>query len=158
MLAFAMQGDGDKTGELLSMLTPIRHADSLTGVRRYMVEPYVACADVYSEPPHVGRGGWTWYTGSAGWLYRVALEAVLGFQLQGTNLVLNPCIPHGWLGFSINFRYRSANYEIAVENPLGICRGILAIRLDGAMLEGNKNFFIPLVDDNATHRVKVVLG
>ena len=125
-LAFVMQGDGDRAGELLSMLNPIHHADSPTGIHRYKVEPYVVCADLYSEPPHVGRGGWTWYTGSAGWMYRVALEGLLGFRLQGANLALDPCIPRSWPGFEIAFRYRSARYEIAVENPLGVCRGVFS--------------------------------
>jgi cyclic beta-1,2-glucan synthetase len=157
-LAHLMQGDGDKAGELLSMLNPIRHTDSPTGVHRYKVEPYVACADVYSESPHVGRGGWTWYTGSAGWMYRVALEWSLGFRVQGTNLVLDPCIPRNWPGFEIVFRYRSACYEITVENPAGVCRGVVAIRLDDEMLAGNEKSIVPLVDDGATHRVQVVLG
>jgi cyclic beta-1,2-glucan synthetase len=157
-LAFAMQGDGDKAEELLSMLNPIHHADNPTSVHRYKVEPYVACADVYSMPPHVGRGGWTWYTGSAGWMYRVALEWLLGFRVQGTNLALDPCIPRRWPSFEITFRYRSARYEISVENPLGICRGIIATKLDGEMLTGNKTLLVPLVDDGATHRLQVVLG
>jgi cyclic beta-1,2-glucan synthetase len=157
-LAFAMQGDGDKTAELLSMLNPIRHADNLTGMHRYKVEPYVACADVYSVTPNVGRGGWTWYTGSAGWMYRVALEWLLGFRVQGTNLAVDPCIPRGWVSFEISFRYRSARYQISVENPLGVSRGILATKLDGEMLTGNKKLLIPLVDDGTTHRIQVVLG
>jgi cyclic beta-1,2-glucan synthetase len=157
-LAFAMQGDGDKTAELLSMLNPIRHADNLTGMHRYKVEPYVACADVYSVTPNVGRGGWTWYTGSAGWMYRVALEWLLGFRVQGTNLAIDPCIPRGWVSFEISFRHRSAKYQISVENPLGVSRGILATKLDGEMLTGKKKLLIPLVDDGATHRVQVVLG
>ena len=157
-MAFAMQGDGDRAGELLSMLNPIRHADSPTGVQRYKVEPYVACADVYSVSPHVGRGGWTWYTGSAGWMYRVALEWLLGFRVRGENLALDPCIPHGWPGFEVTFRYKSARYEILVENPLGVCRGILAIKLDGEIVTGNKNALIPLRDDGAVHKVQVVLG
>jgi cyclic beta-1,2-glucan synthetase len=157
-LAFAMQGDGDKTAELLSMLNPIHHADNLTGMHRYKVEPYVACADVYSVTPNVGRGGWTWYTGSAGWMYRVALEWLLGFRVQGTNLAIDPCIPRGWVSFEISFRHRSAKYQISVENPLGVSRGILATKLDGEMLTGSKKLLIPLVDDGATHRVQVVLG
>lgn len=156
--AFAMLGEGDKAGELLSMLNPIRHADSPAGIHRYKVEPYVACADIYSEPPHVGRGGWTWYTGSAGWMYRVALEWVLGFRMQGDTLMLDPCIPRHWPGFEITFRYRSARYEISVENPLGVCGGILATKLDGEMQSGNKRMLIPLTDDGALHRVQVVLG
>jgi cyclic beta-1,2-glucan synthetase len=157
-LAHLMQGDGDKAGELLSMLNPIRHADSPTGVHRYKVEPYVACADVYSESPHVGRGGWTWYTGSAGWMFRVALEWSLGFRVQGTNLVLDPCIPRSWPSFEIAYRYRSTCYEITVENPDGVCRGVVAIRLDDAMLPEGKSILVPLVDDGTTHWVKVVLG
>jgi cyclic beta-1,2-glucan synthetase len=157
-LAFAMQGDGDKAYELFSMLNPIHHSDNNTEMHRYKVEPYVACADLYSEPPHVGRGGWTWYTGSAGWMYRVALEWILGFRVQGANLALDPCIPRGWPNFEISFRYRSARYDISVENPLGVCRGILATKLDGAMLAADNKSLIPLADDGATHRVQIVLG
>jgi cyclic beta-1,2-glucan synthetase len=157
-LAFAMQGDGDRAYELLSMLNPIRHADDPAAIQRYKVEPYVACADLYSEPPHVGRGGWTWYTGSAGWTYRVALESLLGFRLQGANLALDPCIPRRWPSFEITFRYGAARYEIAVENPRGVCRGVLAIRLDDKMLTRESQFLVPLVDDGAAHRVRVVLG
>jgi cyclic beta-1,2-glucan synthetase len=157
-LAFVMQGDGDRAGELLSMLNPIRHADSPTAIHRYKVEPYVVCADLYSEPPHVGRGGWTWYTGSAGWMYRVALEGLLGFRVQGANLVLDPCIPRGWPGFEIAFRYRSARYEIAVKNPHDVCRGVLSITLDDEILAESEKCLIPLADDGHTHRVRVVLG
>ncbi|HEY5046593.1 MAG TPA: glucoamylase family protein [Rhizomicrobium sp.] len=156
--AFAMLGDGDRAGELLAMLNPIHHADDPSAIHRYKVEPYVACADVYSVPPHVGRGGWTWYTGSAGWMYRVTLEWLLGFRVQGANLLLDPCIPRSWPGFEIVFRYRSARYEIAVENPLGVCRGILATKLDGKILTANKQLLVPLADDGATHTVQIVLG
>ena len=93
VIAFAMLGDGDKAGELFSMLNPINHANTRAGIHRYKVEPYVACADVYSMPPHVGRGGWTWYTGSAGWMYRAGLEWILGFRLRGKTLLIDPCIP-----------------------------------------------------------------
>jgi len=157
-LAHLMQGDGDRAGELLAMLNPIHHADSPTGVHRYKVEPYVACADVYSESPHVGRGGWTWYTGSAGWMYRVALEWSLGFRVQGSNLLLDPCIPRNWPGFEIVYRYRSARYEIQVENPKSVCRGVATLKLDDQALPGDKNFLIPLMDDGKTHRVQVTLG
>jgi cyclic beta-1,2-glucan synthetase len=157
-LAFAMQGDGDKAYESLSILNPINHSNNSTEIHRYKVEPYVTCADLYSMPPHVGRGGWTWYTGSAGWMYRVALEWILGFRVRGADLEIDPCIPRGWPDFEIAFSYRSSRYEISVENPLGVCRGILATKLDGEMLTGNKRSLVPLVDDGATHRVKVVLG
>jgi cyclic beta-1,2-glucan synthetase len=157
-LAFAMRGDGDKAGELLSMLNPINHANSPTGVQRYKVEPYVICADVYSMPPHVGRGGWTWYTGSAGWMYNVALEWLLGFRIRGTNLVLDPCIPRAWPKFEISFRYRSARYEISVDNPLSVSRGVIAAKLDGEMLAGSDKTLLPLVDDGAQHSIQIVLG
>ncbi len=101
VIAFAMLGDGDKAGELFSMLNPINHARTPDAVQRYKVEPYVVCADLYSTPPHVGRGGWTWYTGSAGWMYRAGLEWILGFRLQGAALLLDPCIPRAWPGFEI---------------------------------------------------------
>ena len=156
--AFAMQGDGDKAGEMLAMLNPIRHSDSPGEIHRYRVEPYAVCADVYSVPPHVGRGGWTWYTGSAGWMYRVILEWLLGFRVQGANLLLDPCIPRGWPGFEIVFRHRSARYDIAVENPLGVCGGVLAIKLDGNIVTTSRNAPIPLADDGATHKLQIVLG
>ena len=93
VLAFAALGDGDKAGELFSILNPINHASTTAGVHRYKVEPYVMAADVYAEPPHVGRGGWTWYTGSAGWMYQAGIEWILGFRLRGTELSIDPCIP-----------------------------------------------------------------
>jgi cyclic beta-1,2-glucan synthetase len=157
-LAAAMQGDGDKAGEWLSMLNPIRHGDSPTGIHRYKVEPYVICADVYSEPPNVGRGGWTWYTGSAGWMYRVALERLLGFRVQGAYLTVDPCIPRAWPGFQISYRYRSAVYEIRIENPHEVSRGVLTLTLDGAPLDAGPGLLIPLKDDAATHVVDVVMG
>lgn len=157
VFAFAKLGDGDKAFELLSLINPINHADSPTRVHRYKVEPYVVSADIYSRPPHVGRGGWTWYTGSAGWTYRGALEAVLGFQLRGNKLFMDPCIPKNWPGYEISFRHGSALYEISVDNPLGICRGILTIELDGELLSEKSNL-IPLVDDGASHQLKIVLG
>ena len=157
-LAYAMLGDGDKAYELLSLLNPIRHSDSPASMQRYKVEPYCVAADVYSVPPHVGRGGWTWYTGSAAWLYRVSLERLLGFRLQGNHLLIDPCIPRGWHGFSISYRHRSSRYEISVENPLGVCNGILAVKVDGETMTGSRKSLIPLTDDGATHRVLVVLG
>jgi cyclic beta-1,2-glucan synthetase len=113
---------------------------------------------LYSVSPHVGRGGWSWYTGSAAWLYRVTLERLLGFRVQGNVLLIDPCIPRYWPGFSIVFRYRTTQYEISVGNPLSVCRGVLATRLDGEMLTGSSKSQIPLQDDGATHRVQVVLG
>ena len=117
MLAFAALGDGDKAGELFAILNPINHASTRAGVHRYKVEPYVVAADIYAEPPHVGRGGWTWYTGSAGWMYRAGIEWMLGFRLRGTRLYLDPCIPRTWRSFKIDFRYHSSRYEIVSRTP-----------------------------------------
>jgi cyclic beta-1,2-glucan synthetase len=156
VIAFAMLGDGDKAAELLAMLNPISHAATPSGVRQYKVEPYVAAGDVYSGAPHAGRGGWTWYTGSAGWLYRAGIEWLLGFRLEGVRLVLDPCIPSRWNGFTIVFRHRSARYVIVVENPRGAGRGVSLLELDGAALEDRSG--IALADDQKTHFLRVVLG
>jgi cyclic beta-1,2-glucan synthetase len=156
VLAFAALGDGDKAGELFSLLNPITHANTRAGVYRYKVEPYVVAADIYAEPPHVGRGGWTWYTGSAGWMYRAGIEWILGFRLRGTRLHLDPCIPRAWRGFEITFRYHSSHYEIVVENPHKVARGVSSVEVDGASLAGSLD--IQLADDSATHHVRVVLG
>ena len=156
-LAYGMLGDGDKLGELLWLLNPIHLAGTSAAIHRYKVEPYVVAADVYSVPPHIGRGGWTWYTGSAGWMYRVALELLLGFRVQGASLVLDPCIPRAWPGFDIRFRYGSSSYDIAVENPSRVNRGVAVAELDGRALE-LKALRIPLTDDGKDHAVRVVLG
>jgi cyclic beta-1,2-glucan synthetase len=157
ILAFAALGEGDKAGELFSILNPINHASTRAGVHRYKVEPYVMAADVYSEPPHVGRGGWTWYTGSASWMHQAGLESILGFQLRGANLVIEPCIPRAWPRYEIAFAYHSARYEIAVENPHSVTRGVLSAELDGHPLPG-PGATVPLADDGHTHRVTVTLG
>jgi cyclic beta-1,2-glucan synthetase len=156
VIAFAMLGDGDKAGELFSILNPINHARTRADIFRYKVEPYVVSADVYAEPSHVGRGGWTWYTGSAGWMYRAGLEWILGFRLRGASLVIDPCIPKSWPGFEIAFRYHSARYDISVENPRGVNRGVSGIHLDGQALQSGNA--IPLSDNGTNHKVEVVLG
>ncbi len=157
VLAFAALGDGDKAGDLFSILNPINHASTRAGVQRYKVEPYVMAADVYTEPPHVGRGGWTWYTASAGWMYQAGLEWILGFRLRGTTLLIDPCIPRAWPRYEIDFRYHSARYMVVVENPQGVSRGVASRELDGHSLAGG-GAAIPLADDGATHRVRIVLG
>jgi cyclic beta-1,2-glucan synthetase len=156
VIAFAALGDGDKAGELFQMLNPINRTNSRAGVQRYKVEPYVVAGDIYSESPHVGRGGWTWYTGSASWLYRAGMESILGFRVRGTMLSIDPCIPRLWSGYAINFRYHSSIYVIKVENPSSVSRGVALAEVDGKPLSGPLN--IPLVDDRAVHQVRVVLG
>jgi cyclic beta-1,2-glucan synthetase len=161
VFAFASLGQGDRATDLFSMLNPINHARTRAQVQRYKVEPYVIAADIYSVAPHVGRGGWTWYTGSAGWMYRAGLEAILGFRVQAAWLILAPCIPKRWPRFEIEFKYRSARYEIVVENPEGASCGVAHVELDGQALAlavlGAAQARIALVDDGATHRVRVVL-
>lgn len=156
VIAFATLGDGDRAGELFGLLNPINHASTRAGIHRYRVEPYVAAADVYSQAPHVGRGGWTWYTGSAGWMYRAGVEWILGFRLRGSHLVIDPCIPRAWRGFEIAFRYHSSQYEIEVSNPNEVSKGVVGLSLDGTALTPGED--LELVDDGATHRVRVVLG
>jgi cyclic beta-1,2-glucan glucanotransferase len=156
-IAFAMQGDGDTAAGVLSLLNPIARGATRAGIRRYKVEPYAVAADVYSVAPHVGRGGWTWYTGSAAWMYRAGLEWLLGFRVRGAFLELDPCIPRSWPGFEIAFRFRSARYEIRVENPGHVSRGVAYAELDAKALSGAPTE-IALQDDGATHSVRVVLG
>jgi cyclic beta-1,2-glucan synthetase len=157
LMAFAALGDGDKANELFSILNPINRASTRAGVHRYKVEPYVAAADVYAESPHVGRGGWTWYTGSAGWMYRAGMEWLLGFRLRGAVLHLDPCIPRAWRRFAITFRYHGSRYEITIENPRGVTRGIARIEVDGSVLPAGSTS-LPLTADGAAHRVRAILG
>ena len=155
VLATALQGHGDRALELWNLINPVRHTATPAAVQHYKVEPYVVCADVYGAPPHTGRGGWTWYTGSASWLYRVALEAILGFHLEGSTLRLDPCIPRGWPGFEINYRHRSTTYRVRVDNSAGTGRGVRLVVLDGRQLPGGA---VPLSDDQKHHEIRVELG
>jgi len=155
-MAFAALGEGDRAFELLGMLNPIGRASTPMAVARYAVEPYVVAADVYAETPHVGRGGWTWYTGSAGWMYRAGLESLLGFRVRDGRLLIDPCIPRAWSGFSITFRHRSARYDVVVENPEGVSRGVSRLELDGRLIACSAG--VVLADDGAAHRLRVILG
>ena len=156
-LAFALLGDGDRAGELFSLLNPINHASTTAGIHRYKVEPYVVCADVYSAPSHVGRGGWTWYSGSAGWMYRTAVEGILGIKVCGTTLVVDPCIPRAWPGFEFTYKHGTSRYRITVKNPRGVTRGIAQASLDGKDLAGARDG-IQLMDDGRYHYGEITLG
>jgi cyclic beta-1,2-glucan synthetase len=155
VLATALQGNGDRAFELFQLLNPLTHARTPEEVATYKVEPYVVAADVYTAEHHLGRGGWTWYTGSASWMYRVALEAILGFHKEGDTLTLDPRIPKAWDGFTIEYRHGGTVYAINVKNPSHVTRGVRAVRLDGAALEGGK---IPLVDDGRRREVDVEMA
>ena len=154
-LAFARHGDGDRAGRLLKMLNPVEHARTPEDVSRYKVEPYVVPGDVYALEGSVGRGGWTWYTGSAGWMYRIWVEEILGFKLRDKNLTVDPVIPSWWDGFTLRHRFGSAEYEIVVENPDHVSRGVLEARLDGAAVPSPT---VALQDDGLSHRIVVRLG
>jgi cyclic beta-1,2-glucan synthetase len=157
VMALARLGNGERAAELFAMLNPVNRAASRAGVYAYKVEPYVVAADIYSEPPHVRRGGWTWYTGSAGWMYRAALENILGLRKRGETLHVDPCIPPAWPGFRIRYRHGATTYEIHVENPRGVARGVAQMELDGIPVNSPAKGFA-LTDDAQAHRVKVVLG
>ncbi|MGR9088821.1 MAG: GH36-type glycosyl hydrolase domain-containing protein, partial [Gammaproteobacteria bacterium] len=156
VIAYALLGEGDQAAELLRMLNPINRTATRTGVYAYKVEPYVLAADIYAEPPHVRRGGWTWYTGAAGWYYRAGMEWILGLQVRADQLIFDPCIPGTWRSYSISYRHGNTRYEITVDNPNGVSRGIATIELDGE-LQSNENS-ITLQGDGQLHRVRVVLG
>ncbi|MCA1409368.1 glycosyl transferase [Ensifer sp. IC3342] len=153
--AAALQGDGDRALRLWNLINPITHGATRDQVARYKVEPYVVSADVYGAPPHMGRGGWTWYTGSAGWLYRVALEAILGFRRQDQTLRFEPCVPASWSGYELNYKHGSATYRIRFDNSKRAGRGVRSVTLDGTVFT---DAIIPLSDDGLTHDVRVAIG
>ncbi len=155
LMAVARLGNGDEAVELFHLLNPINHTRSAADVERYRAEPYATAGDVYAHPAHVGRGGWTWYTGSAGWMYRAGLESILGLKRHGTSFAMDPCIPTAWPEYSIRWRFGRTDYEISVSNPEHRCRGIAAAELDGSPVDAAA---IPLVDDGVTHHVRVVVG
>jgi cyclic beta-1,2-glucan synthetase len=153
--ALAGLGRGGQAYDLWSMISPIGHSDTPEKIERYRVEPYVVAADVYGVPPHVGRGGWTWYTGSASWLYRAALETLLGFTRRGDTLTFDPRLPPTWGGFGLEYRHHSTTYRCGVENPDGVEMGVREVWLDGQRMEDGA---VPLSDDGGTHEVRVLMG
>jgi len=151
--AYALLGDGAQVDALIDLINPIRHAQA--NPDGYKVEPYTIAADVYAVPPHTGRGGWTWYTGSAGWLYRLGVEMLLGLRRAGNHLTITPCIPPDWPGYAAWYRYGETVYHIRVENPCGVTSGVASVRVDGEMmLDGH----VVLDDNGGTHVVHVMLG
>jgi len=157
VLAFAALGQGDRAAELFAMLNPINHARTRADALRYKVEPYVVCADIYSMPPHIGRGGWTWYTGSAGWLQRAGVEGVLGLKIRSAMLRVDPCIPKAWSHFDAKLAYKSSTYAVRVENPNGVNRGVIFAAVDGVELT-ERPVSVPLMDDGKRHEVLAQLG
>jgi cyclic beta-1,2-glucan synthetase len=152
--ALAGLGRGSQACALWRQLCPVGYAETADGVARYRVEPYVVAADVYAVPPHVGRGGWTWYTGSAAWLYRVAVEALLGLTRHGDRLAFDPRIPAGWSGYEVEYRHGEATFRVRVENPAGVELGVAEVWLDGAR---HPDRWVTL-QPAGEHEVRVVLG
>ncbi len=153
-MAFAKLGDSKKAWEIVSMINPIHHTRSSEEVARYKVEPYVIAADVYARPPHIGRGGWTWYTGSAGWMYRLIVESLLGLRLETDQLYIEPCIPSDWISYKIHYRYRQTMYHIMV-NQLHEGNAKFTLKVDGIEYQHK---FIRLIDDHQEHNAEVSLS
>jgi cellobiose phosphorylase len=161
--AWSMLGRGDKAFEMFRMLNPINHARTESEVRRYCGEPYVMAADVYTGEPHAGRAGWTWYTGAAGWMYRLGLEAILGIRMKEGRLHIRPCIPPEWREFTVRYRYGGSEWRIDVKNPDGRSTGIRRLAIDGeearpAGADREDGALLTLTDDGKTHVVELVLG
>jgi cyclic beta-1,2-glucan synthetase len=153
-MAFSKLGDSKNAWEILAMINPINHAKTPEDVARYKVEPYVVAADVYALSPHIGQGGWTWYTGSAGWMYRLIVESLLGLRLETGKLYIEPHLPSDWITLKIHYRFRETMYHIILtllkEDNIN-----LKIILDGVECPDN---FIPLVDDHIEHQAEVKLN
>ncbi len=155
VIALTRLGLGDEAMELFHMINPINHMRSPEDTERYKVEPYAVAADVYAHPMHVGRGGWTWYTGSAGWMYQAAVQALLGIRRIGDTLHIDPCIPRSWREYSIVWRAGRSRYRVHVSNPDHLSRGVSRAELDGAPVDPRG---VPLVDDGIDHDLNVYLG
>jgi cyclic beta-1,2-glucan synthetase len=155
VMALARLGSGDEATELFHLLNPVNHARTPGDAERYKVEPYVVPGDISAHPHHPGRGGWTWYTGSAAWMYRIGIEEILGLRRHGETFEVAPCIPSTWPGFSISWRWGRSRYDIEVLNPDRRCRGVSEAHLDEHPVEPGR---IPLLDDGSEHRVRIVLG
>jgi cyclic beta-1,2-glucan synthetase len=154
-MAMARKGDGERAAKILRLINPMEHARDPETVWRYGVEPYVIAADVYRLPGRVGQGGWSWYTGSAAWMYRAWVEEVLGLKIRGDHMQMDPVIPGWWEGFSLRYRHGESIYEIRVENPEGFERGVSWLEMDGQRL---RDGVIPLERGFVKHRILVHMG
>ena len=155
VIALARLGMGNEAMELFHMLNPINHVRTPEDVERYRAEPYAIAADVYAHPAHIGRGGWTWYTGSAGWMYQAAIQALLGLRRNGATISVDPCIPTVWAQYSLEWTTARTRYRFTISNPEHRCQGIASAELDGAGVDPHA---IPLDDDGGVHEVTITLG
>jgi cellobiose phosphorylase len=160
-----MMGDRERAWELFAMLNPVNHGSGPEEIARYKVEPYVMCADIYGAPPHTGRGGWTWYTGAAGWMYRLTVETLLGVHLEVDHLRIAPCIPTDWESYKIHYRYRETVYHITVKRFGEKSEYVARVTVDGVETDragvdgaGHPGGIIPLVDDRREHYVEVEMS
>jgi cyclic beta-1,2-glucan synthetase len=153
-MAFAALGNNERAWQLSNMINPVNHAKTKLDMHRYMIEPYVVAADVYGVAPHTGRGGWSWYTGSAGWMYRLLVESLLGLSLEGDRLRISPCLPHDWQGYQMVYRYRQTHYHINLMQIQSNAGSSLTITVDGVTRDDNT---VELIDDVQHHRVEVVV-
>ena len=151
VMAFAKMGDNERAWELLNLINPVNHGRTAEDIAVYKVEPYVVAADVYAVSPHVGRGGWTWYTGSSGWMYRLIVESLLGVRLEGTRLFIAPCLPADWTSYKLNYRYRNTTYRIVVTQTM--VEGVtFNLKVDGVEQADGA---IALIDDRREHLVEI---
>jgi cellobiose phosphorylase len=152
VIAFAELGDVDRALSLFQLLNPINHSSTEKQSATYKIEPYVVAGDVYSVAPHIGRGGWSWYTGSASWMYRAAIEYLLGFRLEGDRLQINPCLPENWTEFKMFYKRGTTSFNIHVVIQKSDLSAPRTIEVDGVKLESNE---IRLVEDGKTHEIRV---
>jgi cellobiose phosphorylase len=150
-MAFALMGDNARAWEIFELLNPVNHGSSPEGIETYRVEPYVVAADVYALQPHTGRGGWTWYTGSAGWMYRLLVETLLGVNIEGTRLRLEPRLPKRWKTFKIHYRFRGTMHHITISRLPAESQAATELKFDGNLIEGN---LLPLAGDGREHHVE----
>ncbi len=151
-MAFAALGDSRRAWDLLAMINPVNHGKSAEGIQKYKVEPYVVAADVYAVQPHTGRGGWTWYTGSAAWMYRLIVESLLGLKLETDKLSFAPCLPAEWDGFTVHYRFRETIYHVRVTQKQADEKEAMTVTVDGIM---QPEKVITLIDDGREHAVEV---
>jgi cyclic beta-1,2-glucan synthetase len=155
VMAFAEAGRTERAWQLFDAIDPIHHGDNPDAIARYRVEPYVMAADIYTNPQHAGRGGWTWYTGSAGWMYRLVIESLLGLRLEVDHLYLSPVIPESWPGFEVHYRFRNTVHHITVKRRPGNSRNVIQVTCDGHV-EADRS--IPLQDDGRERWIEVIVG
>jgi cellobiose phosphorylase len=164
-MAFAMMGETARAWEFFGMLNPVNHGSTPEAIERYRVEPYVMCADIYGAAPHTGRGGWTWYTGAAGWMYRLTVETLLGLQREVDHLLVAPCIPDHWTTYTIHYRYRETPHHITVTRVGEQTGQVITVTVDGeparepsVVRAGRAHGKIPLFDDGREHRIDLSLS